>query len=315
MMYKSKLSGGGRRKFIKGLSSIIPFLFSDVTRVPRFHRRPGFDLSKLGLNLGTVQDQLVNDPMQTINTIHEVGLRYLELPDINLLNKLHPILTGAGFSLPSSFFPSPYITGNWAPMASLGIKLPRSRDFRTVVNLASQYELRYLVVPGIFPQDRGGLDVYRALAEKLNEAGQVCNESGIQLCYHHYSYEFQPMEESSPIQVMMQNLEHTLVKLQADTFWLSLTGIDVQDFLSEYHSFLGPMHLADKAADAPQTYRAITLPEGSCLPVGEGVVDFEKLLGADHLNDIPYYYIHLEDLAAPLNSVIKSVKYLSSLTG
>lgn len=302
-----------RRDFMKAVSALFPLGVQKSNVTEYFKPSPNLQSEKIGLHLGSVQQQLAEDPMKTIGLIDQLGIRSLELQDAALLNRLHPVLTGAGFIIPSSFFPSPYVTGNWNPMAAMGMKIPSNRDFEYVVDHAAQYSLSYLVMPGIFPQDRGGLDDYRQLAEKLNHAGELCQQAGVQLCYHHQSYELQPMENSSPMQVMLETWEAELVKLQVNTFWLSLARIDILDFLKKNVAYLGPMHLEDMAADAPQTYRAITLPPGAHRHLGDGIINFSAIFETKIAQSLPHYFIHLEDMDDPLGGLRSSVSYLDKL--
>ncbi len=312
-MPKTSGQHSGRRTFLKAFSSVLPLGMSPAF----FHRLQELsadgDRLKLGLHLGSVQELLVSDPMKILGTLNQMGIRYLELQDVSLLNKLQPVLKGAGFEVPSSFFPSPYITNNWNPAASMGMKIPANRDFKSVVDQAVKYDLRYLVMPGIFPQDRGGLDVYKRLATKLNEVGKLCQQAGIQLAYHHYAYEFQPMENTTPMAVMLETWEEDLIQLEVNTFWLSLTGLEIVPFLEKYSLFLGPLHLADKSAQAPQTYRAFTLPPDTQQTLGEGVINFPEILESNISLQIPYFFIHLEDISDPLAAIRSSVSYMKKI--
>src|SRR2546426_670536 len=62
--------------------------------------------------------------------------------------------------------------------------------------------------------DRGGLDVMRRLADRLNRAGEKCRAAGIKLCYHNHAFEFEPMEGSTPFQVLMESTDKNLVGLE-----------------------------------------------------------------------------------------------------
>ncbi|OYW09398.1 MAG: hypothetical protein B7X34_06835, partial [Acidobacteriia bacterium 12-62-4] len=55
---------------------------------------------------------------------------------------------------------------------------------------AKQRGFSYVVCPYIAPQDRGGVDVIKKLADTLNKAGQRCKSAGINLCYHNHAFEF-----------------------------------------------------------------------------------------------------------------------------
>jgi sugar phosphate isomerase/epimerase len=269
--------------------------------------------NNLGLNLGSVQDVLADRPMETINTLTEIGVKVLEFSDVTLLKRLHPILKGAGFEIPSSFFYSPYITGNWNPMEAFGMKIPVDRTFESVVTSAARFGMSHLVMPGIFPEDRGGLDVYKRLSEQMNKAGELCQQANIQLCYHSYSYEFQPMENSSPMAVLLEYLDNSLVKLEADTFWMAIAGIDIMDFLTSNAARIPLVHLADVSANAPQYYRAVTLPDEVYQPPGDGALDFKKIMDFCKRDTVEHAFIHLEKATEPLIAVQKSVQYLQSL--
>jgi sugar phosphate isomerase/epimerase len=251
--------------------------------------------------------------MNTLNMLRTNGVRELELFDISLLSRLHAPLTGMGFSVQSCHFASPYITGNWAPMRAFGMKVPpASYTFDHVVEDARKYGLEYLVFPYIFPEDRGGLEAFRRLAEKLNRAGEKCREAGIQLCYHFHSYDFQPMEKSSPMQVILKETQADLLGLEADTFWLSLAGIEPVAFIRQYADRIRLAHLADIAANSPTVYRAVTLPATTYQPPGQGSIDFGAVISALRQANVQKMFIDLAEIKDPLNKLEESLTYLRS---
>jgi len=63
----------------------------------------------------------------------------------------------------------------------------------------------YAVMPYLPPAERGGLDVIRALAAKLNRVGEMSRAAGLSFCYHNHAFEFEPMENSTPMQVLLEN--------------------------------------------------------------------------------------------------------------
>lgn len=270
-------------------------------------------MNKLGLQLGCVQEKLVSQPQQTLEYIYSLGLRHIELPEISLLKRLHPVLTGMGFKVHSSHFASPYITKNWEPYTAFGNAKPRIETFSGLIEEAAEYQLSYLVFPDIFPQDRGDLNWYQSFSEQLNEAGKACKAAGIQLCYHNHNFEFQPVENTSPFEVMLDTLDPDLVQFEADIFWLSIAGIDIQEFLKKHRHQTALLHLGDIGASAPQSYRAITLPPELYQPIGEGNIDFKPILQSQESTEIPYYFLNLEksdDIFADLKI---SVDYLKNL--
>ncbi len=270
-------------------------------------------MDKLGLQLGCVREQLISQPQQTLEFIHGLGLRNIEFPNVDLLKKLYPVMNGMGFKVHSSHFASPYVTGNWEPYTAFGNKKPGIATFSAVVEEAKKYNLKYLVLPDVFPQDRSGLELFQSFSEQLNKAGEICKEAGIQLCYHNHNFEFQPIENTSPIEVMLSELDPDLVKLELDVFYLSVAGIDIQEFTKKYSQHIALLHLGDIKSGALQSYRSITLPQEVFQPLGKGSIDFKYLLQSPLLSDIPYYFINLEQSADILADLKSSVEYLKTL--
>ncbi|WPP51152.1 sugar phosphate isomerase/epimerase family protein [Catalinimonas niigatensis] len=270
-------------------------------------------MNKLGLQLACVQDKLVSQPQQTLEYIYNLGLRHIELPEIRLLKRLHPVLTGMGFKVHSSYFASPYITKNWEPYLAFGKAKPKIETFSELIEEASKYNLSYLVCPDIFPQDRGDLEWYSSFSEWMNEAGKACQEAGIQLCYHNHNFEFQPVENTSPFEVMLETFDPELVKFEVDIFWLSIAGVNIQNFIKEYQEQIALLHLGDLGSDAPQSYRAITLGQKMYQSVGKGKIDFRSFLQLKETADIPYYFLNLEQSENILEDLKTSVEYLKNL--
>lgn len=176
-------------------------------------------VENIGLQLYTLRNELQMDPMGTLEAIKEAGYKQLELMDTALLHRLYPVLQEMGMAVNSTHFLSPYLTGNWGPLAAFGMKSPpKNHTFETVLEAVSQRGIRFLVFPYLFPEDRGGLEVYKSLSEKLNQAGEKCKAAGVALCYHNHSFEFQPMEHSSPFEVLYQELDPDLVNFEIDIF-------------------------------------------------------------------------------------------------
>ncbi|MFW5726934.1 MAG: sugar phosphate isomerase/epimerase family protein [bacterium] len=295
-----------RRSFIRlSGASLLASLSSKV-----FARK--VEMPEVGLFLGPFKEMLAAQPMQTLETIQKAGIRDLELFDILLLARLQPALSGMGFKINTSHFASPFITGNWAPMQAFGMRIPpASYTFNEVVNDAVKFGLTHLVFPYIFPEDRGGLGDYQRLAEKLNQAGESCQKAGIQLCFHPHAYDFQPMEDSSPMQVILSETNPELLKLEVDTFWLSLAGVDPAAFIRDHTARIRLAHLADIKAETPKILHSVTLPPSTYQPPGKGSLDFVAIKEALQQAKIAQAYLDLENVPNPLEALSESLAHLS----
>lgn len=270
-------------------------------------------VDNIGLQLYTVRDALAAHPQQTIETIQQAGYKQVELFDTQLLAQLQPIFKNLGIAIHSSHFASPLLTGNWEPLVSMGgQRPPESYTLEKVVDEAAQYELRYLVFPFIFPQNRGGLDFYKGLAEKLNRAGETCQKAGIQLCYHNHSFEFQPMENTSPFQVLRNETDADLLHFEIDVFWVSVAGLDPASFIQDHGERVRLLHLKDKKQDTIQSYDT-TLPPDAFQPVGSGSLDFMAILSAAEAVGVTHCFVEQDQSEDALASIRQSAQYLRTL--
>ena len=271
-------------------------------------------LQDLGLHLATVQDALVANPQATIEAIYQAGYRQVELSDTQLLPKLQPIFQGLNIAVNSSYILPPLITGNWNPLTAFGIKPPPTDySFEKAVEQAAQYGVSYLVFPTVYPQDRGGIEVYQQLARKLNEAGEVCQRANIQLAYQHHAFEFHPMEDTSAFEILMNDTDPTLLKLEVDPFWLSVGGLNPVQFIREYADRVKLLHLQDMKSNTPQSYLAATLPDDSFQPVGAGTIDFAQILKIAQTIGVAHYFVTQNKSDDPLADVRQSARYLKNI--
>jgi sugar phosphate isomerase/epimerase len=92
----------------------------------------------------------------------------------------------------------------------------------------------YLVCPFLEGKDRQSIDNYKKLAEQFNDFGKTCNKAGIQFAYHNHSFEFGKIDGRLPYDVLLDNTDKDLVKMELDLFWISISGIDPVEYFKKY---------------------------------------------------------------------------------
>ena len=283
--------------------------------VPGFARDPSYPLiDNLGLQLYTVREPLVAQPQQTIEAIRAAGYRQVELFDTQLLPQLHAVFKGLGIAINSSHVLPPLITGNWNPLVSTGVKQPPADyTFERAVEQAAKYGLTDLVFPYLFPEDRGGIDDYKQLAEKLNRAGETCQQAGIQLSYHNHAFEFQAMEDTSPFQLLMEGTDASLVTFEIDVFWVSVAGMAPPKFIRDHAGRVRMLHLKDKREGLSASFLDSSLPPNAFQPVGKGVLDFPEILRAGEAVGVKYAFVEQDHSPDPLADIKQSSTYLQGL--
>ena len=307
-----------RRQFVQTTASVAVA----ASGLPRWARAKPTDhplIDNLGLQLYTVREPLATQPQQTIEAIQQAGYRQIELFDTQLLPQLQPVFKGLGITINSAHFLPPLVTGNWAPLVAFGTKPPPADyTFEKAVAQAAEYGLTHLVFPFVYPQDRGGIDFYIELAEKLNRAGEVCRQADIQLSYHHHAFEFQPMEDTSPLRLLLEHTDSALMHLQVDVFWASVAGRDPAQFIREVAG--GPngrsvsmLHLKDKKANLSSTFLDSTLPPDAFQPVGSGALNFQEIVRAAEEVGVQHCFVEQDESAQPLTEIRHSSHYLKNL--
>jgi len=298
-----------RREFLKvaAFGSLALPLLSCATRAGKSTTVNDL-IDTVGVQLYTVREALQKDPDATLNGIADIGYKQVETADINTITDDASYMQAIGLKVSSAHVPPPYVTGDWGDTTP-----PAESDFNNVVALANSQGLSSLVFPYVPPADRGGLDAYRKLGEQFNKAGEEARKMNITFCYHNHAFEFQPIQDSSPFQTLMESTDPDLVKLEVDVFWISVAGLDPARFIRQHAGRVHLLHLKDKKAGTPQMYDQQVAPD-AFQPVGSGVLDFQTILQAASESGVRECYVEQDQTPGdPLVSLRQSYNYLQSL--
>ncbi|TFV93216.1 sugar phosphate isomerase/epimerase [Algoriphagus kandeliae] len=153
-------------------------------------------------------------------------------------------------------------------------------------------------------------DADRAI-QVFNQAGKVLKENGIVFKYHVHGYEFQPYEDATLLEYLIENTDPNVVKLQMDVMWTHFGGGDPAALLQKYGDRWVSLHLKDFKKGAPKNLTGLTGPEND-VPLGEGELDFPGIL--KEANRIGIKHMFIEDESEhELEALPKSIAYLKSL--
>lgn len=276
-----------RREFIQVSGSAGAALFAGSCRLGQEH--------VWACQLYTVRDLLPNSAEATLRTVAEIGYRGVEVSGPDLI-KLSPYLEQ--FSL--------------RPIAChFSVAVLEEGNGQAEIEMARERGIEYSVIPVLPPQLRGGLDDYRKFAEKMNLFGERCQSAGLMLAYHNHAFEFEPMEGSSPIEVMMNSFEPGLVGLELDVFWSSVAGVDPVQMLNRYPGQIPLVHLKDKAEGTKQTYDGNDVRADQFKEVGSGVLDMPAIIEAADAQGAQHFIVEQDQCPGnPLESLRASFEYL-----
>jgi sugar phosphate isomerase/epimerase len=284
----------GRRSFLQGAATMLPF-----ATLAGKAAQGGQQLANIGVELYTVRDVILKDPAATLKSIQDIG--YTEVEAIYAtLDKIWPALEQTKLK-PVSVHVDSDLFGNDSKMQT-ALENVRKRGFQYAV-------YPYLPIP-----ERGGLEAIKKLAAKLNKAGEQAQKLGLTLCYHNHAFEFQPMEGTIPLDVLLKETTTGLVSLELDIFWASVAGHDPVEILNRYASRIALVHLKDKEKGLPVRYNE-NVAKGAFKEVGRGSIDIAGVLRAATTNGVKHFFVEQDQTPGnPLDSLKISYQYLHNLS-
>jgi len=201
-----------------------------------------------------------------------------------------------------------------------GIKMPATgagyeqivADPMSVVTMAKALGASYVMVAWI-PHQKGNftLDNAKKAVADFNRVGKVLADNGLTFCYHDHGYEFQPYQNGTLLDYIIQQTDPRYVSFEMDILWTQFGGGDPVALLTKYSNRWKLMHLKDLKKGVKGDLTGGTPPENDVV-LGDGQLDMPAILRAAKKVGIRHYFIedesNHEDVQVP-----KSIAYLRNL--
>src|SRR5579875_1862923 len=257
--------------------------------------------NNLGVELYTVRNIIGKDPATVLKSIQDIGYTEVEATYGNL-DQIWSALKQTNLKAVSVHI-------DFAIWKAAGSNLD------SALQDVKKRGFEYAVVPYIPVEERGGADVFKSLAELLNRSGQRAKANGLKLCYHNHAFEYQPLDGTFGLEILMKNTQPSLVSLELDIFWASVGGHDPAQLLKTYGNRIPLLHLKDKTAGFPVQYNE-RVPPTTFKEVGNGSIDIPAVLAAASKAEVRHYFVEQDQTPGnPIDSLRQSYKYLSSHFG
>lgn len=286
-----------RRSFIKSTTLASAGLFI----VPSFSK---FKTSYIGLQLYTVRDAMQKDPEGTLAKVAQIGYNSVEAATYTGTEKFYgmdaktfaDVLKKNNLIIPSSHYRlgQEKINGQDTQGTLL-------HDWDKAVEDAHTAGIKYMVCAYLSAEERGDIDHYKQLAEQFNKAAETCKKAGIQFCYHNHDFEFVEQSGQLPFDVLLNNTDSDLVKMELDLYWATKAKHD-PIVLFEQHPGRFPLwHVKDMD----------NTPQQSFTEVGNGVIDFKKIFKQADKAGLKYFFVEQDKCpGSPFDSIVKSYDYI-----
>lgn len=261
---------------------------------------------KVGLCLYSVKKALAQDPLGTMEKVAALGFRYWETPAATPapLDGSPSIPTAFGLKIPAKVAKQ-FIDDH-------GITITGNHYFPYDYPNFEEY-LEYqaalgLTFVGPSADFYTGYDDVLRKCEKLNRAAEKAKSYGLQFYYHNHFHEFQRFNGKTVEDLIYENTDPALVKLQLDTYWAARGGADPVELIHRYADRLVSLHQKDFAKDAGEPvdlfaqkvdpsapidhalYQSLR-HVGTFAEVGTGVLDIQSMIDAGNRAGVGMIYL------------------------
>jgi sugar phosphate isomerase/epimerase len=181
----------------------------------------------------------------------------------------------------------------------------------TVISNAKTLGAEFVRVAYIPHQGRFTLDLAKKTVSDFNNFGKQLKEQGLTFCYHNHGFEFEPYQNGTLFDYIVQQTNPEYVSFEMDILWVFFPGQDPVALLKKYPKRFKLMHIKDLKKGIQGNMSGGTPPEND-VTLGTGQLNLPAILKAANKSSIKYFYIEDENPKA-YNQVPKSLAYLKSL--
>lgn len=257
----------------------------------------------MGLQLHSVRDPMAKDPTGTLRRIADIGYQHLETYGFDAerigyygfeARRFKQILTDRGLKTTS---------GHYDLFRYLHQPLPALQSYvGKCIEGALALEQKYITWPWLEPESRG-IDSFKKLAERLNIIGEPIRKAGLGLAYHNHDFEFTDHNGQTGYDILVRDTDPDLVKFQLDLFWsTNASKLSAHELFQQQPGRFVMWHIKDMDKHDRNRYTEL----------GNGRIDFTKIMPDAALAGLQYYYVEQGDHWAvdPLQSIATSAAYV-----
>ena len=232
-----------------------------------------------GLALYTVRDNMGEDAKATLQKVADAGYAYIEAAGYN---------EGKFYGMEPQEFKAYLESIGLTPVSThMGMVTLENADQLIADTKAAGFEYFTIPVPpmGMFTFNRenrtmGMKGSMKDFADILTTLGKKCEAAGLKLLYHNHDFEYKNNEDGiKPIEYLLDNTDPKYVNFQMDLYWVTRAEADPVAYFEEYPGRFKLWHVKDMDE------------EGKFAPVGEGTIDFARILKEKKTSGMEKYFV------------------------
>ena len=264
------------------------------------------DKKYIGLQLYTVRNAMEADPVAALAKVAQIGYNSVEGATYTGTQKFYGMDAAAfakqlkqnGLIMPSSHYRLGEEKTNGADTQGTIL-----HNWDKAIDDAAAVGIKYMVCAYLSNPERGNLDKYKKLADSFNIAAEKCKKAGIQFAYHNHDFEFVQQDGKYPYEILLNNTDKNLVKMEMDIYWLVKAKQDPIALINQNPGRFPLWHVKDMAKTPNQTFTE----------VGNGIIDFKKIFTQADRSGLDYFFVEQDSTPGnPYDSITQSINYIKN---
>jgi sugar phosphate isomerase/epimerase len=236
----------------------------------------------VGLQLYTVRDAMAEDVPGTLKKVADLGYKYPEPADYAdgkfygyAPAELRQMAEDLGMEVVSTH----------TKVEAQGVTLDNARK---MADAHAELGAKYCIQPWVEEEDRN-VESYKRMVADWNEVGRIMKDAGIQFGYHNHNFEFDNLDGIVPYyDIYMKEMDPELITMEIDLFWVSKAGQDPVEMFKRYPGRFQMFHLKDMMHQEEPFF---DVHKEDICAVGEGVIDFKRILAARETAGMKYFFV------------------------
>jgi sugar phosphate isomerase/epimerase len=281
------------------------FLSASALLQPFALQRSTSNKFKLGLQLFTIREAMAKDLRGTFQRIAAMGYQEVETYGFNYGNNKYywgiepkqasQLLSDCGLTTSSGHYDLDKYFAKDQQDA-----LRRYTD--ECIAGATALKQSYIVWPILAPQYRT-LEEMKRLAATLNTIGEQIKRGGLQLAYHNYGWDFMEQGGVIPYDIILQETDPALVKMELDLYWFSFgSRLKPVDWFKKQPGRFVIWHIKDMNKQKRELHEV----------VGDGQIDFKPIFKDAQLSGVKHMFVEQGNNYVPdaMSCVQRSADYM-----
>lgn len=265
---------------------------------------PSVFLSKekvLGLQLYSLREYIGKDVNGIIAKVAAAGYKDVETYGFNKKSQFFGFVPGDFLGVLKSFGITS-TSGHYSPNDFLSGR--GTDELKYMIDGAAAVNQQHFVIPYLSEDLRKRADDYKILAAKLNEAGELCKKSNLQIAYHNHDFEFDNFDGVTGYDILLKETDKALVDFEIDIYWVVRGGKD-------------PVVLFEQNPGRFKLWHVKDMDKGDRklnTEIGNGSIDFRKIFSKASLAGAQHFFVEQENFKIdPFESISKSNRYVKSI--